>query len=325
MKRIFARLAGLFRRPAPGRFSLSRKASMHGFLSVAPAPPWREYLLYLPRGFQAIRRPPLVVWIHGCRQEPEAFAAGTRIARMADARGFVVLLPRQTRMANSERCWNWFDRRTAAGNGETAIVAAQAAEVIEKFAIDPGRVYLAGLSSGATLAATLALRKPELFTAAAFHSGPAAGAASDPHDAGRAMAKGPWDGRTDALALEARAAAGARARLPVLVLHGSSDDAVAPANSNHLVRQFLLFNGIPPADLPPGGALPPTLTRLVQPRGFGYVMSEYYAGRRLAARLLTMPGLGHAWSGGDSAFEYCDERYPDATALVCDFFEGHHR
>ena len=33
----------------------------------------------------------------------------------------------------------------------------------------------------------------------------------------------------------------------------------------------------------------------------------------------------HAWSGGDASFEYCDDRYPDATALVCDFFEGHAR
>src|SRR6185436_19426255 len=90
---LLSRLAGLFRRPAPGRFSLSRKSSMHGFLSLAAAPPWREYLLYLPRGIEAIKRPPLVVWIHGCRQEPEAFAAGARIARMADACGFVALLP----------------------------------------------------------------------------------------------------------------------------------------------------------------------------------------------------------------------------------------
>jgi poly(hydroxyalkanoate) depolymerase family esterase len=323
VKRFLARLAGLFRRPAPGRFSLSRKSSLHGFISLAPAPPWREYLLYLPRGMETKNRPALVVWIHGCRQEPEAFAAGTRIARMADARGFVVLLPRQTRMANSERCWNWFDRRTAAGNGETAIVAAQTADVIEKFGIDPGRVYLAGLSSGATLAATLALRKPGLFSAAAFHSGPAAGAASDPHDAGRVMAEGPLDARSDVLALEARAEAGDKARLPALILHGSADSAVHSLNADILTRQFLLFNGM--TDLPPGNALPPTLTRTVQPRGFGYVMSEYYVGRRLAARLLTFPGLGHAWSGGDSAFEYCDERYPDATALVCDFFEGHHR
>src|SRR5687768_18281870 len=72
--------------PAPGRFALNRKASVHGFIGVSPAPPWREYLLYLPRRFAAIRKAPLVVWIHGCRQDPEEFAAGTRIARFADER-----------------------------------------------------------------------------------------------------------------------------------------------------------------------------------------------------------------------------------------------
>ena len=322
MKKLFARFAGLFRRPAPGRFSLSRKSSMHGFLSVAPAPPWREYLLYLPRGIEAIKRPPLVVWIHGCRQEPEAFAAGSRIARMADARGFVVLLPRQSRMANSERCWNWFDRRTAAGNGESAIVAAQTEEVIEKFGIDPARVYLAGLSSGATLAATLAMRKQALFAAVAIHSGLPAGAAFDAHDAGRAMAEGPRDQRTDTFALEARAEAGASARMPALIIQGSADTTVAPVNADFLARQFVLFNG---EGLPPGEALPPTLTRAVHPRAHGYIMSEYYAGRRLAARLLTIPGLGHAWSGGDSSLEFFDGRYPDATELAWEFFDSRRR
>jgi len=324
VKKLLARLAALLRRPrpAPGRFSLGRKSALHGVLSFSVAPPWREYLLYLPRNIQAIKRPSLVVWIHGCRQEPEAFAGGTRIARYADERGFVVLLPRQTRMANSERCWNWFDRRTAGGNGETAIVAAQTMEMIGKFGIDPARVYVAGLSSGASLAATLALRMPGLFAAAALHSGVPCGAAYDAHDAGRVMAQGPRDGRTDLLAAEARAAAGAKARVPALILQGSADEAVAPANADHLVRQFVLFNG---GELQPGEALPPSVTRAVHPRAFGYVMSEYYAGRRLAARLLTVPGLGHAWSGGDAAFEYCDERYPDATALICDFFEGHAR
>lgn len=295
---------------------------MHGFLSVAPAPPWREYLLYLPRGIEAIKRPPLVVWIHGCRQEPEAFAAGSRIARMADARGFVVLLPRQSRMANSERCWNWFDRRTAAGNGETAIVAAQTEEVIEKFGIDPARVYLAGLSSGAALAATLALRKQALFVAVAIHSGLPPGAAFDAHDASRAMAEGPRDQRTDTFALEARAAAGASARMPALIIQGSADTTVAPVNADFLARQFVLFNG---GELRPGEALPPTLTRAVHPRAHGYILSEYNAGRRLAARVLTIPGLGHAWSGGDSSLEFFDARYPDATELAWEFFDSRRR
>jgi poly(hydroxyalkanoate) depolymerase family esterase len=298
---------------------------VHGFVGVAAAPPWREYLLYVPRGIEALRQPPLLVWIHGCRQEPEAFAAGTRVRELADRRGFLVLLPRQSRFANSERCWNWFDRRTAAGKGEAAIVATQTDEVISKFDVDPRRVYLAGLSSGAALAATLALRRPDLFAAAAFHSGVPAGAAYDAHDAGRVMAEGPLDARTDALALEARAAAGARARMPALVIQGMADTSVAPVNASFVVRQFLLFNGLAPEALPPGLALPPTHTRAVHPLTTGYLSNEYYAGRRLAARLVTVPGLGHAWSGGDPAYPYCDNAHVDATSLVCDFFDAHRR
>lgn len=300
MKKLFARLGAFLRRarPAPGRFSLHLKA-------------WREYLLYVPKGSQ---RRALVVWLHGCRQDPETFAAGTRIARYADERGLLVLLPRQSRLANAQRCWNWFDPRAS----ESAIVAAQVSEVMDKFSVEPRRVYLAGLSAGGALAATLALRRPELFAAAAFHSAVPCGAASDAHEAQRVMARGPRDNRTDVVAAEARAAAGAKARMPVLVIHGAGDSTVAPVNATFLVRQFLIFNGA--VELPAAGALPPSPTRVVHPRAMGYIESEFYSGRRLAARLLTIPGLGHAWSGGDPAYGYFDDAHLDATAAILDFF-----
>jgi poly(hydroxyalkanoate) depolymerase family esterase len=288
---------------------------VHGFVAVAAAPPWREYLLYLPRGFDALRKPPLVVWIHGCRQDPEAFAGATRIRAAADRRGFVVLLPRQSRLANAERCWNWFDRRTAAGNGEAAIVASQVAEVMGKLALDPRRVYLAGLSSGASLAATLALRRPGLFAAVALHSGVPCGSATDAHDAARVMAHGPLDGRTDDFAA---AVPGGRVR--ALIIQGLKDEVVSPVNAHFLARQFLLFNGVPRDELPPAPGLPPSPTRAAQPHSA--VVSEYYAGRRLAVRLVTIAGLGHAWSGGDPQFAYADEKHLDATAMACEFFDS---
>ena len=306
--------------PAPGRFSVSRATSVHGFISLAPAPPWREYLLYLPRKFASLERAPLVVWIHGCRQDPEAFAAGTRIARFADERGFVVLLPRQSRMANSERCWNWFDRRTASGAGEAAIVEAQIAEVVDKFGIDARRIYVAGLSSGGTLAATLALRAPQLFAAAAIHSALPCGSATDAADAARVMANGPIR-PVDGIAAEARAKAGGKARVPGLIFHGAADRTVAPVNAVHLARQFLILNGA--EDLPPGAALPPAHVRAFDPRV--HIENDFYAGRRLAARLVTVAERGHSWSGGDPAYPFFDARAPDATALACDFFAAHRK
>lgn len=316
------RLARRWGPPTPGRFALGRKSSLHGFISVAPAPPWRDYLLYVPRGLDRIARPALVVWIHGCRQDPEAFAEGTRIARFADERGFLVLLPRQTWIANSQRCWNWFDRRTARGLGETMIVAAQATEVMQKFRVDRRRVYLAGLSSGGALAATLALRAPQLFAAAAFHSGVACGAASDASGAQRVMAQGPRDG-TDAVAAQARTDAAEEVHVPALIIQGTADTTVAPVNATFLVRQFLLLNGLPLNELPPGAALPPAHHSATVQHAGRYVLVDYRARGRLAARLVTIEGLGHAWSGGDAKLPYFDEREPDATRLICDFFRSH--
>jgi poly(3-hydroxybutyrate) depolymerase len=171
----------------------------------------------------------------------------------------------------------------------------------------------------------LALRAPQLFAAAAIHSSVPCGAASDAAGAARVMAEGPSSAGSDALAAEARAQAGHKARVPALVIHGSADTTVAPVNAVFLVRQFLLLNGIAPDELPPGDALPPAQMRAVHPRAADYLSSEYYAGRRLAARLLTIPGLGHAWSGGDPAYEFFDDRHLDATALICDFFASHRR
>lgn len=322
MKNFLAKLFRRRPRPQPGRFTLRQKSSLHGMISVAAAPPWREYLLYVPRGMERLSRAPLVVWIHGCRQDPEEFAAGTRIARYADERGFVVLLPRQNRLANSQRCWNWFDRRTARGLGEAAIVAAQAADVAESFKLDRKRIYLAGLSSGGALAAALALHAPRLFRAVAIHSGLPAGVAGDAADAAQVMASGPKAGADEA-ALQARAAAHGEARMPALIVHGAQDETVAPVNAIFLARQFLLFNGFDPATMPKGAVLPRPGMLPLHFRSSERPDGDYYVGRRLGAKLVTIPGLGHAWSGGEPGQPYFDGEHLEATRLVCDFFAAH--
>ena len=314
-------LRRLFRRPplAPGRFSLGQRANLHGFISVAPAPPWREYLLYLPRGHDASRRLPLAVWIHGCHQDPEAFAQGSRIASFADEGGFMVLLPRQSRIANSQRCWNWFDPRTASGAGEAAIVGAQIGAVMQKVAVDRRRVYVAGLSSGGALAATLALRAPQVFAGLAVHSGTPCGAASNATTAARVMAEGPGGG-TDVIATQARRDMPEGVRVPALIIQGSADKTVAPVNAAFLARQLLLLNGFALQDLPPGPALPQAQRSASLYRDGTYQVQDHHANGRLAVRLVTIEGLGHAWSGGDAKLSYFDERAPDATRLVCEFF-----
>src|SRR5690606_24911840 len=126
-----------------------------------------------------------------------------------------VLMPDQTRLANPLRCWNWFDPATADGGGEAAIVLAQVEQACALQAIDPRRIWIGGLSSGAALAAAVALHAPRRFTALACHSGVAAGAARDVREARQAMAEGPRrDVGAIGAAARARAESGGAVHLP---------------------------------------------------------------------------------------------------------------
>ena len=46
--------------------------------------------------------------LHGCTQDPDDFARGTGMNRLALAEGLLVLYPEQARKANTSGCWNWF-------------------------------------------------------------------------------------------------------------------------------------------------------------------------------------------------------------------------
>jgi poly(hydroxyalkanoate) depolymerase family esterase len=324
LSRLKRFLARLFRRsPAePGRFESGSKFSWHGWVGAAPWMwPSRDYLVYVPRGHSRGRRRPLLVLLHGCRQTPEEFAAGSRIAKLADEQGWLVLLPKQTRHANSWGCWNWFDRRTAAGKGEAAIVAAQVRAVRRLYGAHPRRIFLLGMSAGACLAAVLAMRFAKLFAAVGLHSGVACGAASNPAMALSVLAHGA-DGDIDTIAFDARTATSPRALpLPVCIVHGDNDRVVAEKNSAELLRQFLIFNG---RFAPGSDALPDADSNATTKLANGRTLTaeDFLLDGRVVARRIRVSGLGHAWSGGDDAFAYNDREPPDATQFFGEFFSA---
>ncbi len=308
IREFFARLFGRAP-PKPGHFVSGEKAA-------------RGYLLYLPRGYHRWIRRPLVILIHGCRQTPEELAAGTRICAIADKNGWLVLMPRQSDKANPWSCWNWFDVATAAGRGEAAIVMAQLKAVRLTHRVHPRRIFVAGMSAGGGLAATLGVRYPEIFAGVFVHSGLAAGAASSPAAAISVMGRGA-DTDPQEIGTVARAAAGGRARVPLVAVHGEEDGVVAKVNAFQIVRQYLALNGrasiagdkreLPPADSE-------SVIGLAEGREMH--VADYRDGRDLIARLVRVPGLGHAWSGGDAAYAYNDASAPDSTAMLEALVEG---
>lgn len=318
-------LARLLRRapPRPGHFVGGHKMSIHGLLHAAPwIWPSRKFLLYVPAGYGGWKRRPLVVLIHGCKQAPEEFAAATRIAALADEYGWLVLLPRQAKRANPWSCWNWFDPATAAGRGEAAIVAAQVRAVRRRFRVDRRRVVVAGLSAGGALAATLGVRHPELFAGVFVHSGLPCGAAANAMTAMQVMKRGP-DTDSARIGAEARVAAGGAVRLPLYLVHGEGDAVVDAANAHALVRQYLALNGRAPDAAPADGMPPPDVEHdVLLHDGRSMKTAEYHDDRRVVVRLVRVPGLGHAWSGGNPEYPFNDPHDPDATGLLGEFVEG---
>lgn len=321
--------ARLFRRapPKPGQFVADSKLAWKGFLANAPwLAPQREYLVYVPAGVAgrwSWRRHPLLVLLHGCRQTAEQIVAGTRITKLADRDKLVVLVPRQNPRANPWGCWNWFDSATARGWGEAAIVAAQIRAVRRAYRIDKRRVYVAGMSSGAALAAVLGVRRPDLIAGVFVHSGIACGAAESGYTAMRVLAKGA-DADYLGVARAAHDAADPRT-LPVAitVVQGAADDVVAPINAWQLVRQFLALNGHRAAGEAAANELPPPdrSATTAMDDGRTVTTSEWRSGKRLLVRHIEIEGLGHAWSGGEETLAYNDARAPDATALLGTFID----
>lgn len=324
-RKILEFFARLLRRapPPPGRFVAGSKFAWRGRLGMAPVLwPRREYLLYLPRGYSRWRRRTLVVLIHGCKQTPEDIATGTRICERADRHGWLVLFPRQTDRANPWSCWNWFDSATAAGRGEAAIVMAQLKAVRRGYRVHPRRMYAAGMSAGGAMAATLGVRFPQSFAGIFVHSGLACGAASSPSAAIAVMSRGA-DTDPEEIGARARADAGGATLVPLVAVHGEDDEVVAPVNAVQIVRQYLALNGrtgIPGAkgDRP----APDAESEVTLDEGRTMHVDEYRDGERVVARLVRIPKLGHAWSGGDGSLPYNDPQLPDATGLLADFVEG---
>jgi poly(hydroxyalkanoate) depolymerase family esterase len=265
----------------------------------------RTYKLFIPSRSEG-RQLPLVVMLHGCTQSPDDFAAGTRMNFLAEEQNCFVVYPEQPSGANQSKCWNWFrtgDQRR--GGGEPSLIAGITRQMMRDHAIDPKRVYVAGLSAGGAAAAIMGAKYPDLYAAVGIHSGLACGAATDLPSAFVAMRQGGGS----------KAIADGKPVVPTIVFHGDRDTTVHPNNGDRIIEQSAKATS--PTTNVLRGRVPngQAYTRTVLTDGGGQPISEHW----------NIHDAGHAWSGGSPAGSYTDARGPDATREMLRFFLEHPR
>lgn len=270
-----------------------------------------SYRLYTPAGAAPGETDPrpVLVMLHGCKQDAADFARGTAMNELARQQGFLVVYPQQLASGNTMGCWNWFEpAHQQRGRGEPEMIATLARRIVAGHGGDPERVYIAGLSAGGAMATLVGSLYPDVFAAVGVHSGLAPGSANDVVSAFAAMRKG-----------RAATAQGRTMALPTIVFHGSADKTVHPGNGRQIVQALLAADALSRTT---GSAKETTQED----------------GRRVAARTVYKAPDGsvwlehweiasgpHAWSGGRPEGSFTDPAGPDASAALVKFLMQHRR
>lgn len=273
----------------------------------------RSYKLYIPSCYHG-QSLPLVVMLHGCKQDPDDFAIGTRMNMIAEEKQCFVLYPAQSKTANNPKCWSWFSAADQVReHGEPSLIADATREIIRNYHVDKNMVYVAGLSAGGAMAVIMATEYPDVFAAAAVHSGMPYNAAKSLFSALSAMKNGPRRRWYDF----ASSSEGAVPAVPMIVFHGDADTVVHPINGEHVIRQAV--GGTSGTEADPVAVTSVVERELPERRSYTRTVYQDERGQNMAEQWV-IHGSGHAWSGGCSDGSYTDPNGPDATSEMMRFF-----
>lgn len=272
----------------------------------------REYKVYIPSSYRG-ERLPVTVMLHGCTQNPDDFARGTRMNALAEEENCFVVYPAQSQSANSSKCWNWFNAMDQQREqGEPSIIAGITRQVLKDYNLDNRRVYVAGLSSGGAMAVIMGITYPDLYAAVGVHSGLPYGSAQNISSAFAAMrrAKPVVMKKQQTFAENSKPVS-----VPIIVFHGDRDVTVHCSNADELINQNVFMreaNQIDSEVLVEKGKVPNghNYTRTLHQDKKGHLIAEHWV----------IHGAGHAWSGGSQRGSYTDAKGPNASEEMMRFF-----
>jgi endo-1,4-beta-xylanase len=235
---LLLQLAALF--AAPRSASAASLQEVRGF---GNNPSNARMFIYVPDKLAAA--PPVLVAIHYCGGNANAYFTGTGYRALADQYGFIVVYPQTT---SSDGC---FDVHSDAslehdGGGDSASIVSMVRYALDQHMGDASRVYVTGTSSGAMMTNVLLGAYPDVFRAGAAFAGVPYGCFAGPGGWNSACADGKVTKTGQAWGDLVRAAypgyTGPRPR--VQLWHGDKDETLDFHNFGEAIKQWTNVLGV---------------------------------------------------------------------------------
>ncbi len=254
----------------------------------------RTYLVHLPKGYSADAPAPLVLSFHGRHGQGEGQAKLTGFSEVADRHGFIVVYP-----DGVGKSWNAMHGAGPAqekGVDDVGFLEALIDGLQAEYAIDPKRVYAAGMSNGGFFAYRLGCELSERLAAIAAVAG--------------------------AMAPELAEVCSPEEPVAVLDIHGT-EDRIVPYEGGETKGGGELLSTEDTVDvwrLHNGCAMRSDVTLEK-----GDVVCRAFRDCRAPVEQCTVEGAGHTWPGGDQYLPRLlvgtTNRDVDASELIWEFFE----
>ncbi len=286
----------------------------------------RNYKVYVPKTARKNQSLPIVVMLHGCQQNAEEFAQGSRITKWADKEKFIVLLPEQNISYNPFKCWNWIIPSNNSRRGESEVIIAMLDQVIKDYNGNKEKVFAAGMSAGGSMVSILGNCYPERFKALGSHDGSQFYSSYYGLDFAEVVLSGAsvpaavsgWVGNVCSSVVKNRPK-----KMPIIIFHGMKSPLMSPMHAFQIESEFKVFNDFLDNGIRDNSYfLEKDVDNIPESATYGYnKYSVTNQDHEVIIERYMINDLAHGWSGGVSNLPYNDPKGPDATALIVKFFK----